>query len=143
MQFGPDYTTSVSMIGGMGGRIDSSEDLREMVEGLREVAESYGLDEAYEQIEVRGEDETYTLAELDERDGLDVIEDLEVNYDLGDERTLECTYSNSVFDDNAFVLVWGDDDLRTEVEDETGHLLYGTGWRRLGDLGRSLWRDLD
>ncbi len=70
-----------------------------------------------------------------------MIEDVEANYDLEGDRVLECTYSRSVFDDNAFV--WGDDDLRTEVEDETGHLLYGTGWKRLGDLGRSLWRDLD
>jgi hypothetical protein len=143
MQFGPDYTTSVSMIGGMGGRIDSSKDLLETVEGLRDVAEQYGLEDAYEQIEVRGEDDAYTLAELDERDDHTVIEDVEINYDLGEDRTLECTYSKSVFDDNAFVFVWGDDDLRTEVEDETGHLLYGTGWKRLPDLGRSLWRDLD
>lgn len=143
MQFGPDYTTSVSMVGGMGGRIDSSRDLIATVEGLRDVAEAYGLEDAYEQIEVRGEDDTYTLEDLDERDEMDVIEDVEATYDIGEDRTLECTYSRSVFDDNAFIFVWGDDSLRTEVEDKTGHLLYGTGWKRVGDLGRSLWRDLD
>jgi len=141
--FGPDYQTSVSMVGGMGGRIDSSEDLLETLEGLRDVAASYGLEEAYEQIQLNGEDDTYTLKELDERDGMDVIEEVEVTYDLGDDRALECSYTHSVFDDRATIMVWGDDGLRTDVEDKTGHLLYGLGWRRLGDLGRSVWRDLD
>lgn len=115
-----------------------------IVQQVRSVAEDHGIDDAYEQITVMGNDEDHTVASLGDLDRsfYDGIEGIELSYTLADDQELELTYSRSIFDDTLDCRVRGDAALREAIEEATGNLLYGTGLDRLTDIGRSWWRDI-